>query len=83
MKSSGKHRSALVQCIPGTAYYRFRGLFLQHSFLHFTKSKACVHKVGEKEQRCWESYVGTIQQDAFAALLQEYNAFKNDLSFWL
>lgn len=67
-------------CIPGNLYFHCRGLFLQHSFGDFTKTKAFAHKVSDKEQSCWEFSAGTIRQDAFA-LLQEYNAMKNNLLF--
>lgn len=80
LKSSGQLCSTLMQSIPGVTYYRCRGLFLQHCFGDFTTSKAWA-QLSQKEQRCWEPHVGTIQQDAFAALLKEFNAFKNDLSF--
>ena len=72
MKSSGWERSKLMTVIPGVCYYRCRGLYLQHSHGDHSKDKARSVKPGDRDSDNWKAFKGTIQQDAFARLLQEY-----------
>ena len=72
MKSSGWERSKLMNVIPGVCYYCCRGLYLQHSHSDHSKDKARSTKSGDRDSDNWKAFKGTIQQDAFARLLQEY-----------
>ena len=70
---AGKHRRHLIKTLkPSDHYYKARGLWLQYKAGNYTDTSAQFWSVNDKEAAEWRKLSGTINQDAFAALLHLY-----------
>ena len=67
---AGKHRRHLIKTLkPVDYYYKARALWLQHKSGNYTNASAQYWAANDKESAEWRKLSGTINQDAFAALL--------------
>jgi len=72
LKQAGPERTKLRNTIPGSQYYRFRGLYLQHkhgNFADLDLRSAVRRGLSERETVAWTELHQTISQDAFAELI--------------
>jgi len=73
LKQPGPERTKLMNTIPGSQYYRFRGFYLQHkhgNFADLDLQSAVRCGLSERETAAWTELHGTISQDAFAELFR-------------
>ena len=73
LKQAGPDRTKLMNAIPGSKYYRFRALYLQHkhgNFADLELRSAARRGLSERETDAWTELHGTISQDAFAELIR-------------
>ena len=69
----GKARRHLIKTLkPAEHFYKARALWLQYKSGNFTEASAQYWSVNDKEAAEWRKLKGTINQDAFAALLHLY-----------
>ena len=71
LKQAGPEHTKLMNTIPGSQYYRFRGFYLQHkhgNFADLDLRSAVRCGLSERETAAWTELHGTISQDAFAEL---------------
>ena len=72
LKQAGPERTKLMNTIPGSQCYRFRGLYLQHKHGNFPDLDLCSavrRGLSERETDAWTELHRTISQDAFAELI--------------
>ena len=72
LDAAGSQRSALIKAVPGGRYYRCRAYYLQHKYSNFTHGKAKKAKATTQVKQTWATLSGTIPQDAFAKLLENF-----------
>ena len=73
LKQAGPERTKLMNTIPGSQYYRLRGLYLQHkhgNFADLDLRSAVRRGLSERETAAWTELHRTISQDAFAELIR-------------
>ena len=85
LDAAGWQRSALVKAVPGGVYYCCRAYYLQHKHGNFTEARAKKAKATSQVCKSWGVLSGTIPQDAYAKLLEnfltlqkEYKIFTSD-----
>lgn len=73
MKQPGDRRKDLMLKVPPGAFYRCRGLYLQHANGDHTESRAKALRVtSENEVSAWSDCRSMIKQDAFGELVRAY-----------